>query len=247
MIPKVIYQTHKSLSFVMTNDRLHDCYLSWDIDGYEHIFFSDKKADVFMQENFNNIYDVYHNLPLPVMKADLWRYCIIYHYGGIYADMDTIFIGDDLDSIIQKNTNLILTPEYPFNKDFCQWVFAAPKGSPLLKSVIDESIKRIKECKDFKYEHMVHNLTGPSVFTDGIENYLKENNLVTFLGGDRKKYVTEYKNDIMYVYDSDWLFKNHIKHVFSGQWEGGWVTDVNEFTGIEHIKITLDKQGRSKK
>ena len=94
---------------------------------------------------------------------------------------------------------------------------------------------------------MVHTLTGPSVFTDGIENYLKENNLVTFLGKDRKKYVTEYKNDVMYVYDSDWLFNNNIKHVYSGQWEGGWITDVNEFTGIEHIKITLDKEGRSKK
>jgi hypothetical protein len=157
--------------------------------------------------------------------------------------MDTIFIGDDLDSLFQKESDLILTPEYPHDVNLCQWVFAAPKGSPLLKSVIDESVKRIKQCGDFKYEHMVHKLTGPYVFTDGIENYLKENNLVTFLGEDRKKYVTEYKNEVMYVHDSHWLYDNHVEHVYSGQWEGGWVTDVNEFTGIEHIKITLDKEG----
>lgn len=247
MVPKIIYQTHKSLSFVVTNDRLHDCYLSWDVEGYKHVFFSDKKADDFMKENFNDIYEIYHNLPLPIMKADLWRYCVIYHYGGIYADMDTIFIGNDLDSLFQKESDLILTTEYPQDKYLCQWVFAAPKGSPLLKSVIDESVKRIKQCGDFKYEHMVHTLTGPWVFTDGIENYLKENNLVTFLGEDRKKYVTEYKNEVMYVYNSDWLFNNNIKHVYSGQWEGGWITDVNKFTGIEHIKITLDKEGRTKK
>ena len=247
MIPRVIYQTHKSLSFVMTNDRLHDCYLSWDVDGYEHIFFSDKKSDDFMKTNFNDIYDVYHNLPLPIMKADLWRYCVIYHYGGIYADMDTIFIGDDLDSLFQKESDLILTTEYPQDMTLCQWVFAAPKGSPILKNVIDESVKRIKECKDFKYEHMVHTLTGPKVFTESIEDYLRKNNLITFIEEDRENYCTEYKNEVMYVHDSKWLYDNHVEHVYSGQWEGGWVTDVNEFTGIEHIKITLDKEGRPKK
>ena len=29
-------------------------------------------------------------LPIAVMKADLWRYCVIYKYGGIYADADTV-------------------------------------------------------------------------------------------------------------------------------------------------------------
>ena len=247
MIPKKIYQTHKSLSFVMTNDRLYDCYLSWDMDGYEHIFFSDKKADDFMKENFNDIYEVYHNLPLPIMKADLWRYCVIYRYGGIYADIDTMFIGDDLDSLFQKESDLILTTEYPQDKTLCQWVFAAPKESPLLKSVIDESVKRIKECGDFKYEHMVHTLTGPWVFTDAIESYLKEKGLTTFEPKYRKKYTNSYKNEVMYVHESHNIYNNHIEHVYSGQWEGGWVTDVNLFTGIEHIKITLDKEGKLRK
>ena len=246
MIPKTIFQTHKSMTYVMDNNRLFDCYQSWDVKGYTHKFFDDKKADDFMKENFNDIYEIYHNLPLPVMKADLWRYCVIYHYGGIYADMDTIFIGDDLDSLFQKESDLILTPEYPRNEALCQWVFAAPKGSPLLKSAIDESVKRIKECNDFKYEHMVHNLTGPKVFTESIENYLKENNLTVFDGTDKNQYVNEYKNKVMYVHDSHWLYNNHVEHVYSGQWEGGWITDVNEFTGIEHIKITLDKEGKSK-
>ena len=31
--------------------------------------------------------------------------------------------------------------------------------------------------KVFKGEHLVHELTGPGVFTEGIELYLKNNNL----------------------------------------------------------------------
>ena len=51
----------------------------------------------------------------------------------------------------------------------------------------------------------------------------------------------------MYVHESYDLYNNHIKHIYSGQWEGGWISDVNEFTGIEHIKVTLDREGRPKK
>lgn len=246
MIPKKIYQTHKSMDFVQNNSSLYTCYLTWEADGYEHVFYNDEEADEFMKENFKEIYEVYTNLPLPIMKADLWRYCIIYFYGGIYADMDTKFIGTDLDSLFQKKSELILTTEYPHDSTLCQWVFAAPRGSVLLRSVIEESVKRIKECKDFKFEHMVHKLTGPDVFTDAIESVLSKYNLKTFEAEERKKYTELYKNDVMYIHESHDLFKNHVTHVYSGQWEGGWITDVNEFTGIEHIKITKDREGRSK-
>jgi alpha 1,6-mannosyltransferase len=248
MIPKKIYQTHKSKEFIEKNKRYHECYLTWDVDGYEHIFYNDEEADIFMKDNFKEIYDVYKSLPLPVMKADLWRYCIVYHYGGIYADMDTIFKGDDLDYLFQKDSDLILTTEYPQDINFCQWVFAAPKGSVLLKAVIEESVNRIVKCKDFKFEHMVHELTGPSVFTEAIESVLLKYNLETFGPKDRKKYTDSYKNKIMYVHESHNLFYNHIEHIYSGQWEDGWISDVNEFTGIEHIKVgILDKEGRRKK
>ena len=33
---------------------------------------------------------IFIKLSLKVMKGDLWRYCVVYHYGGIYADADTI-------------------------------------------------------------------------------------------------------------------------------------------------------------
>lgn len=244
MIPKKIYQTHKSKEFVENNRTLNTCFKSWDVDGYEHIFYNDEEADVFMKNNFKDIYEVYKNMPLPVMKADLWRYCIIYHFGGIYADMDTILKkGTDLDSLFQKKSHLILTTEYPQDECLCQWVFAGPKGSVLLKEVIDECVRRVRDCKDFKYEHMVHNLTGPAVFTEAIESFLSRHGLITYEGKNRKSYTYMYDNEIMYMLESHHLFNNHVKHVYSGQWEGGWITDVNEFTGIEHIEITLDKEG----
>lgn len=61
--------------------------------------------------NFNPVvYKAFLRCPMAVMKADLWRYCIIYYYGGIYADYDTICL-DNPNHLI-KDSQLLCTSEY---------------------------------------------------------------------------------------------------------------------------------------
>ena len=48
--------------------------------------------------------------------------------------------------------DLIVVPEN--DTHFCQWVFAAPANSPILKSIIDLSVERIRNCIKIKGEHM---------------------------------------------------------------------------------------------
>lgn len=63
-----------------------------------------------MKENFSpEIYSAYNRLPLGVMKADLWRYCIIYKYGSIYADIDTVSLTNNLDFLVDSTANVVLT------------------------------------------------------------------------------------------------------------------------------------------
>jgi mannosyltransferase OCH1-like enzyme len=31
-----------------------------------------------------------HNFPKGVMKADFWRYAVMYFYGGVYMDIDAM-------------------------------------------------------------------------------------------------------------------------------------------------------------
>ena len=231
MIPRKIHQTHKSLDFILSHSKLNNYYKSWDVENYDHIFYDDIQADDFMKDNFNEIYDLYHNLPLPIMKADLWRYCVIYHYGGIYADMDTKFKGNDLDSLFQMDKELILAKEFPHNNNYCQWFFAAPAKSPILKYVIEAVVDIIKNTKDFKYEHVVHQTTGPHIFDSSIKSYLDKVN----------------DKSIIHLHNSTQMMNHHIYHDYSGQWQGGWIEDINEFTGITHIRITKDKEGNYSK
>ena len=223
LIPKNIFQTHKSMNYIRTKSKIYNATNSWKkyANEFNYYFFNDKMCDEFIKNNFDeNIYKAYSILPMAVMKADLWRYCVIYKYGGIYADTDTIckinpniFINDSLLTIVPENKTHL-----------CQWVFSAPENSAILKTIIDLSVERILNTS-IKGEHIIHNLTGPGVFTDGIELYLKNNNNPIFTE-NRINYF-HYPNPILKVFNYFNFHKNIVVHLFTGQDKDGWCDERN--------------------
>jgi mannosyltransferase OCH1-like enzyme len=212
------------MKYLKSKPKLINATLSWYKYKHEfnYYFYDDNMCNTFMRDNFNGrVYKAYSILPIGVMKADLWRYCIIYKYGGIYADIDTvckinpnIFLTDSLLTIVPEN-----------NTHLCQWVFAAPKESPILKNVIDLSVERILVA-NFKGEHFIHQLTGPSVFTDAIENYLKTNHLPVFAN---KTHYYKYPSDILSVFNFDNFHTNIVCHLFAGQDGDGWCNERDKY------------------
>ena len=227
MVPKKIFQSHKSIDYINSDNNLQTAVNSWKkfSPEYSYHFYNNQECEMFMEKNYKGVvYNSYKKLPLGVMKADLWRYCIIYHNGGIYADTDTILLCNPND-IINNKTGLVIAPEN--NVHLCQWVFAAPPKHPILKSIIDLSVKRIQEQVDNwgNIRDIVHYMTGPGVFTSGIENFLKKNNLETH--NDKNRYIN-YNNPNLYVYSHD-LHKFMVKHLFTGSGkEDGWTKIQNK-------------------
>ena len=224
IIPKKIFQTHKSKEYVLKKHKILKAVLTWKTlePEYKYYFYDDQACEKFMREVMGcDIYKAYCRLPMAVMKADLFRYCIIYYYGGIYADTDTLcllkpnlFINDSLLTIVPEN-----------EVHLCQWVFAAPRSSPILKSVIDLSVERILTIQEFKGEHIIHYLTGPAVFTDGIEKYLREHHLPTF---ENKTEYHQYPNTILKVFNPQVFHEKMVKHLFTGQDPDGWCNERNQ-------------------
>jgi mannosyltransferase OCH1-like enzyme len=216
-IPKNIYQTHKSINYINTKPKLVKAIKSWvkHTKEFNYFFYNNQMCEDFIKNNFDeNVYKAYSILPMPVMKADLWRYCIIYKYGGIYADTDAVCLYNPI--IFINDSLLTFAPENETH--LCQWTFSAPANSPILKSIIDLSVERILNTP-IKGEHIIHYLTGPGLFTDGIEKYLIENNYPIF---DNKKNYYNYPNPILIVFDYDNFHKNIVQHLFSGQDQDGW-------------------------
>ena len=221
--PCNIFQTHKSMSYIKSKPDIFNAFKSWVTysNSFNYYFYNDKMCDNFIKDTAiyinKDIYTAYCRLPMAVMKADLWRYCVIYHYGGIYADTDTICTTHP--AIFIKKSLLTIGPE---NRDhLCQWTFAAPKGSSILKSIIDVSVERIINMAEIKGEHIIHYLTGPGVFTDGIEKYLKECNLPTF-EHDRTLYYNYPYKDVLTVFNHEIFHSQIVQHLFSGQHDDGW-------------------------
>lgn len=222
-IPLQIFQTHKSKEYILNKAKVLKAVVSWKKfqPEYNYFFYDDTTCEKFMREKMGgDVFKAYQVLPLAVMKADLFRYCIIYYYGGIYADADTIcllkpqlFINSSLLTVVPENETHL-----------CQWVFSAPKGSPILKSVIDLSVERILSANEFKGEHIIHHLTGPGVFTDGIEKYLKEIGLPTF---QNKRHYYPYSQSSLNVFNPFIFHKKMVLHLFTGQDEDGWCKERN--------------------
>jgi len=235
-IPKKIFQTHKSCEYIESNKTLKNATMTWKKSknfDFEYHFYSNVQMDNFMKKMdniFPGIKEQYDRLPLPVMKADLWRYCVIYHYGGIYADVDTKLMVNPNIFINSPFVNLITVPEN--NVHMCQWVFAAKKNSPVLKAIIELSLQKLKNQKVIKGEHIVHFLTGPKVFTEGILNYLitkdktiiKDENFNLWKQNKLQGHGI-FKNYGIGIFSNASQFHTKIvAHLFSGQWKDGWCT-----------------------
>lgn len=217
-VPKFIFQTHKSKEYILSKPKVVRCLLSWKKHTeYKRFFYTDQMCDTFMKKHFQGrVYDAYIKLPISVMKADLWRYCILYTYGGIYADTDTICKANP--RLFLNSSLLTVAPE---NKThLCQWVFSALPSSPILKCIIDLSVERILTQKRIHGEHIIHYLTGPGVFTDGIEKYLQQNNKPVFQ--DKKDYYRYPDASVLCVFNPENFHKNVIQHLFTGQDDDGW-------------------------
>jgi mannosyltransferase OCH1-like enzyme len=225
-IPKKIYQTHKSFEYIMSKFETKASYFSWKNNkDFEYYFFDNNDCEKFIKENFDeNVYKAYIKLPLNVMKADLWRYCVIYINGGIYADMDAICL--DNPNIFLKKSLLVLAPENDVH--LCNWTFAAPPLSPILKTIIDESVNIILNTEDFRSlgESFIHIVTGPDVYTKGIEKYLRNLDLVTY---ENKKYYENYNDNLLYVFKYYDFHNNIIQHLFTGQHEDGWCKERQNY------------------
>jgi hypothetical protein len=119
---------------------------------------------------------------------------------------------------LNEEAELVCAPEPNGLPYFCQWAFAAPAKSPILLKIINLSAQRILSIPEIKGEHIIHHLTGPEVFTDGIEMFLREKGLATFPN------KTDYsrKHSILAVFYWDRFHNEFVQHLFAGSDRDGW-------------------------
>lgn len=230
MIPKIIWQTYKD-PYQSLPDYMKEAINTWKDKNpeYEWKYMDDDQAADFVLKEFGQEwYDIFINAPVGVMRGDIWRYMIIYKYGGVYADLDTE-CWQPISSWMLEDADMIVCPET--SNHFCQWTFAATPEHPIIKSVLDH-IKEAFVNPDYKKPHFVHNMTGPAVWTRGILNKLNVSvrNLI-----DDHLLINSCENAKLYKFycygGERWRIFHFeaVKHIYGSQkWKDGYVQWIQD-------------------
>jgi len=169
-IPKNIWQTYVDNNLPTRPAACQQLWLHFH-PNYKYSFFTDNNIYNFFEEYFDSIFlDVLNKMPLGVMKADFWRYAILYIYGGVYSDIDSS-PEQSIDNLINLHINSDIFIASENENHFCQWtIISAPKHE-ILNIVLHLIVEKIQQDIDYTSEHFVHDCTGPAIWTQAVSEY----------------------------------------------------------------------------
>jgi mannosyltransferase OCH1-like enzyme len=176
-VPLKIFLTWetKNLPINMYNNLMLLYKMNPEFDIY---LYDDQDRINFIKDNFDpDILDAYNSLIPGAFKADLWRYCIIYKYGGVYIDIK-YHIYTPLIELIKEseytfvNTNSGLCTDSYDGKEIQNTFFISSPNNNIFLDSINEIVTKTKN-KDYGQNRI--DITGPCVLTRNINKmYGKE-------------------------------------------------------------------------
>ena len=106
-IPKIIHQLWKTdqipRRWVKAVRSVRRCHPGW-----EYRLWTDEKMEVHVRDHHPEIYETYMGFDLNIMRADIFRYILMYDFGGMYCDLDYEFVRP----FDYENEELVLSLEY---------------------------------------------------------------------------------------------------------------------------------------
>ncbi|HET7115153.1 MAG TPA: glycosyltransferase [Hanamia sp.] len=198
-IPKIIWQTMKTNQVPGFMKDYADSWINSNPE-YEYRFLDDNDIIDFIKKEFPEYLEGYTKLKYGASKADLWRYLIIYRYGGVYADMDCKCL-TPLRKWIDQEAAFVT--QLGINKDLCQWLIISVPQNPIFLKAAHKTIQNsennnsktshhgffysdnkilIREKEPLlKFEHPVLGLSGPPVLQAASEECYQDGSISDIL------------------------------------------------------------------
>ncbi len=200
-IPKKIWQTWK-VSPLGFEQRDTDSAKTWPLINptYRYEVLTDDNAVEYLKFQYGpmginrpDLIELYEEIKITIIKADLLRYLVMYAEGGVYADIDVEslrpmerwiperYTTEDVDLIIGIEIDEPTFKDHPVLgskcMSFCQWTFAGKPRLPVMMRLIENIQEWIHELatekgvpvSELKLDfNEVISGTGPSAFTDAV-------------------------------------------------------------------------------
>ncbi len=145
-IPKVIYLCYKNKN--IPEEIIHN-YKELNPE-YEVKLFDNEDCINFLKLKYGQLYvDIFNYLKDGPIKADFWRVCVLYYYGGAYFDID-VKLEKPINSFLENGVTFLTCSS--FNKDELNPHFImATKNHPVLKECIDIYIEKYNNKQVYHY------------------------------------------------------------------------------------------------
>lgn len=184
-IPNRVYQTWKRQSLPLALALEVRKFRKSNSD-YSFSFFDDRRMAEYMDTSWagHPILEIFKDVRMPVLKADIWRYCILLREGGIYCDIKSAvtvplreLLSDDPSELISFEglawKDLLFPGRYADpaiflpgppdsikanlehpNNTILNWFLCFEKGSPILQEVIDLIVRHSDFYRAREFENM---------------------------------------------------------------------------------------------
>ncbi|KAK8098939.1 glycosyltransferase family 32 protein [Apiospora kogelbergensis] len=155
--------------------------------GFVSEFMTDASGDAFVQKHFASrpdMVETYLAITIPIIKADLLRYMILYEEGGIWNDLDVSCeapIHEWVPEQYRAQANIVVGLEFDTDiwvRQFASWTIVAKPKSPHMLTVVEDGLEYLVAkarargvlVRDLKLDMLddIVDVSGPRRLTRGI-------------------------------------------------------------------------------
>lgn len=167
-----------------------------------YTLWTDKDIESFMQTNFkDSIWTIWQYLQ-PIQRADAFRYAILLHEGGYYADIDVDCVQPIKEWPVPKDISLLLGYEHSYHlgeEERKHVVFSRSEQIQnffLASTPGHQVLKRCLEILRMKFKWGIEDtleLTGPATLSDAAHEFLLDK--ANFNSGNKPSYLQRQLDD----------------------------------------------------
>lgn len=234
-IPKVIYMCHKSLRDIRHYSK-NWANLNPD---FEIKLYNDNTCREFLKKEFPHgphleIFDFLQDGPI---KADFWRVCILFKYGGYYIDAD-IEPKEPISSFVDKDDYFVTCTSGTLNRKLNPHFIGCPANNIVVKTAMDTYIEMWSNPQK-KYSYwgwsIVEILKFPFTF--------RRSTKFKYNHGYKYKFIMEKRNLQECVYNGVIVFNNRYKNYKNHNFEKPTIEDIkksnSKISADDYVKVEI--------
>ena len=171
-MPRLIHQTFKTTDVPEEWIEPQRSCQNLHQSGWNYTFWTDESAQKFLVQHYPWFLETYLHYPYTIQRADAIRYFILYHFGGIYLDLD-VGCKKELVPFLKYDALLPRTDRISVSND----VMASAAKHPFFERVI-RNLRSSIHLPGMKYA-TVFLTTGPTFLTSQVVHYWQEQSAIS--------------------------------------------------------------------